>query len=150
MADAEKLVIEIHTGERVQVTHAQMEVIEALDACHRKGMSDATRREVLEVMSAQLGYEVREHVVSGRFSELVRLEVLEEVPKRDDRFTQAIRAKRGRASKVLAYRRRLAQQGRLALSGGLRAVGVGMAMLDEVGSQVIEGSAALAGGGAVR
>lgn len=150
MADAEKLVIEIHSGEKVRVSASQMEVIEALDACHRKGMVDATRREVLEVMSAQLGYEVREHVVSGRFSELVRLEVLEEAPKRDDRFTRAIRAKRGRASLVTAYRRRLAQQGRLALSAVFRPVDVRLTMLDESGGQVIEGPAGLAGGGAVR
>lgn len=150
MADADKLVVEIHSGERVQVTPAQMEVIDALEACQRKGMVDATRREVLEVMSAQLGYEVREHVVSGRFSELVRLEVLEECPKRDDRFTRAIRAKRGRASKVLAYRRRMAQQGRLALSGGFRAVAVRSVMLDEVDTQVIDVEAPVTGGGAVR
>lgn len=150
MADAEKLVIEIHTGERVRVSTSQMEVIEALDACHRKGMVDATRREVLEVMSAQLGYEVREHVVSGRFSELVRLEVLEECPKRDDRFTRAIRAKRARASLVTAYKRRLPLQGRLALSGGLQPVGVRMTMMDEVGDHVIEAAAPVAGGGAVR
>lgn len=138
MSDAEKLMVVIHSGDRVRVSAAQMQVIDALRACERKGMADVTRREVLELMVAQLGYEVREHVVSGRFSELVKLEVIEEAPKRDDRFTIAIRAKRGRASKVLAYRMRRPVQGWLALPSALPSQ-----------NHVIDGRAALAGGGSI-
>ena len=99
------------------MTVAQLEVLEALRACERKGMLDATRREVLEVMAQQLGYEPREHVVSGRFSELVSLGILEVPLKRHDRFTRAIAAKRGRASPVMAYCTARPKQARLALGG---------------------------------
>jgi len=97
-------VIEMPSGERVKVSPSQAEVVDALMALHRKGMADATRREVIEMLEQQLGLAIREHVYSGRFSELVKLAVLEEVDKRDDRFTLAIRAQLGRASRVLAYR----------------------------------------------
>lgn len=97
-------VIEMPGGERVKVSASQAEVVDALMALHRKGMADATRREVIEMLEQQLGRAIREHVFSGRFSELVKLAVLEEVDKRDDRFTLAIRAQLGRASRVLAYR----------------------------------------------
>jgi hypothetical protein len=97
-------VIVMPSGERVKVSASQAEVVDALMALHRKGMADATRREVIEMLEQQLGRVIREHVYSGRFSELVKLAVLEEVDKRDDRFTLAIRAQLGRASRVLAYR----------------------------------------------
>lgn len=128
-------VIETASGERVKVSKACAEVIDALRVCHRRGMVDATRREVLEVMEAQLQRPLREHVYSGRFSELVDLRVIEKADKRDDRFTLAIRARLGRASRVTAYRMARVVQPRLNLRER---------------SEVIDGAAAGAQGSAAR
>lgn len=131
-------VIELPSGEQVRVTAAQLEVLEALRVCERKGMADATRREVLEVMAQQLGYEPREHVVSGRFSELVSLGVLEVPQKRHDRFTRAIAAKRGRASPVMAYCTAKPKQARLALGSS----GSGAHVIEAAASGAMGGGAA--------
>lgn len=130
-------VIDLPSGERVRVTVAQFEVVEALRVCERRGMADATRREVIEVMAQQLGYEPRENVVSGRFSELVHLGVLEVPQKRHDRFTRAIAAKKGKASRVMAYR--MAQAKQPGLFAGVRPSG-----------SVIGAAAATGGGGVAR
>jgi len=91
-------------GGTVRVTEMQHDVYQALLACERRGMADATWREVMEGVAAQLGRAVREHTYSARFSELVGLGVLEVMPRRDDRFTQAARAAKGRAFRVTAWR----------------------------------------------
>lgn len=96
--------ITIADGSVVRLSLDKLLVFEAMEACFRR-RPDATMHEVLEVLNAQLGYVVQANSYSGRFSDLVKLGVIEVCPeKRDDVSTLRRREKHGRASPVNAWR----------------------------------------------
>jgi hypothetical protein len=106
--------IAVPAGGTVRLSGDALMVYEAIEhGCRRR--PDVTRAEALETVSAWLGRPAVTHAWSGRFSELVKLGVLEEAAeKRDDRHTLALRAATGRASRVKAWRLPVGQQMRIA------------------------------------
>ena len=106
--------IALPAGGSVRLSGDALLVYEAVEhGCKRR--ADVTRAEALETVSAWIHRPAVTHAWSGRFSELVKLGVLEEAPeKRDDRHTIALRAATGRASRVKAWRLPVGQQMRIA------------------------------------
>jgi hypothetical protein len=96
--------IELPTGGRVRLSGDKLTVYEAVEhGCQRR--ADVTRAEALETVASWIGRPAVTHAWSGRFSDLVKMGVLEVAPeKRDDRHSLALRAATGRASQVKAWR----------------------------------------------
>ena len=96
--------IALPDGGLARLSGDRLLVFEAVEVCLRRAR-DATMYEVFEVISAQLGYTVQANAYSGRFSELCDIGVLELSPeRRDDVKTMRLRAKRGFATRVKAWR----------------------------------------------
>lgn len=102
--------IPLPDGGIVRLRDDKLRVYEAVEVCLRRG-ADVTMHEALAALSVHLGYKAEVHAYSGRFSDLVELGVLEKsLEKRDDFHSVHVRAAKGRAQKVTAWRLPVMQQ----------------------------------------